>query len=77
MGNNRPLPTRCVENFLTSKGYSYQRTKGSHDQWVKKGSRTIPVWGNSKEIPAMHLRTNCKTIGIGIEELYTWAEKNC
>lgn len=73
----RPLPTKCWEKFLTYKGYMYERTKSSHDQWVKKGFRTIPVWGNEKQIPALHLKTSCRTIGCTLEELYEWADKNC
>ena len=46
MENFRPLPTKCWENFLTFKGYKYNRTESSHDQWTKRGSRTIPVWGD-------------------------------
>jgi len=58
MGNFRPLPTKCGEAFLKYNGFKYSgRTKGSHDQWTKKGYRTIPVWGDEKQIPAMHLKT--------------------
>ncbi len=77
MGKFRPLPTKCWERFLEYKGYLYSRTVGSHDQWTKKGSRTIPVWGNEKEIPAFHLRTSSKTIGCTIEDIYDWADNNC
>lgn len=58
-------------------GYDCIRTKGSHDQWTKKGKRTIPVWGNEKQIPARHLKGDCKSIGITIENLYKWADNNC
>jgi predicted RNA binding protein YcfA (HicA-like mRNA interferase family) len=77
MGNFRSLPTKCWEAFLTLKGFKYSRTQSSHDQWTKHGHRTIPVWGNEKEIPAFHLRTGCKTIGCKPEELYDWAAQNC
>lgn len=77
MGNYRPLQTKCWENFLTYKGYKYQRTKGSHDQWAKNGHRTIPVWGDEKQIPAMHLHTSCKTLGVNLSDVYNWADKNC
>lgn len=74
----RPLPTKCWENFLKYKGYSYSgRTKGSHDQWTKPRSRTIPVWGDEKEIPAQHLKSSCRTIGCTLDDLYEWAEANC
>jgi predicted RNA binding protein YcfA (HicA-like mRNA interferase family) len=77
MGNFRPLPTKCWEKFLTLKGFTYQRTRGSHDLWTKPGYRTIPVWGDEKQIPAMHLKTSCRTIGCTTDELYSWAERNC
>ena len=77
MGNFRPLPTKCWEKYLASLGYECVRTKGSHDQWVRKNSRTIPVWGNEKEIPAFQLKCSCKTIGKTIQELYQWADQNC
>jgi predicted RNA binding protein YcfA (HicA-like mRNA interferase family) len=77
MGNFRPLPTRCWEAFLKFHGYQYARTKGSHDQWVKRNSRTIAVWGDEKEIPALHLKTSCRTIGVSLENLYKWADENC
>lgn len=70
MGNFRLIPTKCWERFLTLKGFTYKRTKGSHDLWVKNNFRTIPVWGAEKQIPAFHLKTGCATI-------YDWAEENC
>jgi predicted RNA binding protein YcfA (HicA-like mRNA interferase family) len=77
MGEYRPLPTKCWERFLAFKGYSYSRTRGSHDIWTKSNSRSIPVWGDEKEIPAMHLKTSCRTIGVLLDELYNWAKENC
>lgn len=77
MGNFRPLPTKCWEAFLAFNGYHYDRTSASHDQWVKKGFRTIPVWGNEKQVPAMHLKTSCRTIGCTLDALYQWANGHC
>lgn len=77
MGNYRPLALKCWELFLMANGYSYRRTKGSHDQWTKEGSRTIAVWGNEKVVPAMHLQTSCRTIGCTMLHLYEWAVVNC
>lgn len=77
MGNFRPLATKCWELFLVTMGYTHNRTASSHDQWTKRGSRTIPVWGKDKEIPAMHLKTSCRTIGCTLEFLYAWADQNC
>lgn len=77
MGNFRPIPTKCWEKFLRMLGYECVRTKGSHDQWVKKGKRTVPVWGNEKQIPPMHLKTVCTSIGWTLEDFYKWADENC
>jgi predicted RNA binding protein YcfA (HicA-like mRNA interferase family) len=74
---HRPIPTKCWEKFLTLKGFTYKRTKGSHDQWTKPGHRTIPVWGDEKLVPADHLKTGCKSIGIDPDELYNWVANNC
>ena len=73
----RPLLTKCWESFLSFHGFKYSRTKGSHDQWTKPGHRTIPVWGDEKEIPAFHLKTGCRSINCTMEALYAWADKNC
>ena len=76
MGNYRPLSTKCWEAFLSFNGYTYAgTTKGSHDQWTKKGHRTIPVWGNKKMIPALHLKTGCSSIGCALEDLYNGVVK--
>jgi predicted RNA binding protein YcfA (HicA-like mRNA interferase family) len=55
MGNFRPLPLRCWLAFLDLHGFKYARTTASHDQYTRRNSRSIPVWGNEKEIPAQHL----------------------
>lgn len=77
MGNYRPLPTKCWEAFLSKHGFIYSRTKGSHDIWTKLGFRSIPVWGDEKEIPAMHLKTGCSILLVTMDELYRWAKENC
>jgi hypothetical protein len=79
MGNFRPLQRKCWEKFLKEyAGFEGPiRTKGSHDQWTKKGKRTIPVWGDEKEIPAFHLKQGCRTIDVTLEFLYDWAKREC
>ena len=77
MGKFRPIDTTCWEKFLTFHNFKYKRTKGSHDSWTKVAHRTIPVWGNEKQIPAFHLRTGCNTIGCTMEKMYAWVEENC
>lgn len=73
----KPVDTRCWERFLKFMGYTHVRTASSHDQWTKKNSRTIPVWGNKKTIPAIHIKTSCATMGIDTDVFYIWAKENC
>ncbi len=59
-------------------GYSYARTVASHEHWIKKGIyRTITFQGADKDIPGLHLKTNCKTMGCTLKDLYDWAAVNC
>jgi predicted RNA binding protein YcfA (HicA-like mRNA interferase family) len=73
----KPIKTKCWENFLAYQGFKYNRTNGSHDIWTKSGKRSIPVWGNEKEIPAMHISNSCRTIGCTIDIFEAWASNNC
>lgn len=74
----RPLATKCFLAFIEFMGFKYSRTESSHDMYTKKGClRSIVIRKKDKDIPALHLKTNCKTIGCTLPELYKWAEKNC
>jgi len=78
MGNFRPLPVKCWEAFLVFNGFKFDRINSSHHHWKKPGIlRTVTFWGNEKQVPALHLKTCCRTIGCTIEYLMEWAEKNC
>jgi len=77
MGNFRPLDTSCWEKFLTFMGFSLNRKSSSHHQWTRNGFRTIPVWGNEKQIPPFHLMRGCESMNTTLEVLYAWANKNC
>ena len=77
MGNFRPIDTDCWEKFLKSKGFQQKRISSSHFNWTKPHNRTIPVWGNEKQIPAFHLSRGCKTIGCSMTDLYKWVDENC
>lgn len=78
MGNFRPLPTRCFVAFLLLNGFTYNRTTASHDVYTRKGTfRSVIIREKDKDIPALHLKTNCQTIGCTLDVLYNWAETNC
>lgn len=77
MGNFRPLALKCWTRFLAYMGYEYDRTKASHEHWKKPGYRTVTFWGNEKQVPPLHLKTCCTSMGCSLEDLYAWADKNC
>ena len=78
MGNFRPLATKCFLAFLDMMGFRYSRTESSHDMYIKKGClRSIVIRKKDKTVPAFHIKTNCKTIGCSMSDVYAWADKNC
>jgi hypothetical protein len=78
MGNNRPVKTKHWLKFLDSKNCKYKRTTASHDHYKCPNCfRTITHREKDKEIPAFHLQTNLKTLGLTLKDLYTWIQENC
>lgn len=77
MNNFRPVPTKCWEKFLKSQGYTLSRVRGSHYQYTKRDARTIPVWGDEKEIPAFHVKKALENMGWTLEMFYGWSDFNC
>ena len=54
------------------------RTRASHDHYKCPGCNgTITHREKDKEIPAMHLQTNLRTMDLTLKDLYDWIEKNC
>jgi len=78
MGNYRPVKKKCWKKYLEHLGWELDRISASHHQYVKKGAkRPIPMYGSKKEIPALHIKTSCKTLGVNPKDVYEWIEKNC
>jgi predicted RNA binding protein YcfA (HicA-like mRNA interferase family) len=73
----KPAPTKCWVKFLTFKGFTCVRISASHHQYKKSGYRTIPVWGDEKQIPAQHIKQSCTSMGIKPDDFYNWASENC
>jgi len=78
MGNDHPVKTRCWLRFLASKGCTYLRTKSSHDMYKCPNClQDIVFRGREKDVPAMHVRTNLRTMGIPYRESLEWKKENC
>ena len=78
MGNNRPVTKSDWIKFLEAHGCTKKRHNGtSHEHWKCPNCiRTITHRGQDKEIPALHLATNLKTMGLTLKDLYDWVENN-
>ena len=77
MGNNRPVKTKCWVKFLEAHKCKYLRTKASHDLYKCPNCfRTITHREKDKEIPALHLQSNLKTMGYDLQYLYNWIKEN-
>jgi len=78
LGNNRPIKTSDWERFLTEHDCEKKRHKGTSHVHYKCPNciRTITFRGQEKEIPAMHLSTNLRTMGFTLSYLYEWLDKN-
>lgn len=62
------IKTKKYRKFLTSQGYVFDRIKGDHEIWKKKGSRPVVFVGKEKEVPVFHIGKNNKTIGLKNDE---------
>ena len=78
MGNYRPIKTACFIKFLLSRGCTFESMEASHTKYKCPNClMSIIFWGKKKEVPAAHLKTNMKTLGLTLEDLYKWVDENC
>lgn len=69
----KPIPTKKFKKFLKSKGLKHVRNNGDHEIWDYPDKnntllRPITIIGCDKEIPAFHITTNLKTLGISYSD---------
>jgi uncharacterized protein YllA (UPF0747 family) len=68
----KPIPTKKFKKFLKQRGLKHIRNQGDHEIWdFPKDSqllRPITIVGCEKEIPALHIQTNLKTLNISYED---------
>ena len=75
--SHRPVKISLWVRFLESKGCKYVSTKASHDKYKCPGcTRSIIHRENDKDIPALHIHTNLKSMGIDKNEFWKWIEDN-
>ena len=67
------IPFRKYVRFLKSKRLVLQRTTSSHEIWNhpdKPFLRPLVIRRKDKDIPFLHIKTNCETMGITLERFY-------
>ena len=73
----RPIKTKDWVRFLEAHNCKYKRTKASHVHYQCLGCfRPVTHRSKDKDIPAMHLQTNLKTMGLSLDYLYEWIKNN-
>jgi len=64
----KPVSTKIFKKFLRATGLKHQRTSGDHEIWDYPNKsdllRPVTFIGCDKNIPALHVNTNLKTLGI-------------
>jgi hypothetical protein len=68
----KPVPTKKFVQFLKEIGLEHLRSKGDHEIWdyPENSSLLRPVTFISKDktVPALHVDTNLKTLGMTYKE---------
>lgn len=69
MGELQSIKTSKFRTFLIYQGLELIRTKGDHEIWYRYGlPRPVVIQAKNKNMPATHIRTNLKTMGISVQE---------
>ena len=77
MGNYRPVKTKDFRKFLEAHKCRFLGKESSHEKWkCPRCFRTITFRYIDKTIPALHLKTNLKTMGLTLKDLHSWIEEN-
>lgn len=78
MGNNRPVKTKDWIAFLEAHNCKFIRIRASHSHYKCPNCiRTITHREKDKEVPALHAKTNLRTMEKTLQYLYTWIDNNC
>ena len=78
MSNDRPVPVKCWEKFLKHRNCKFKSIKASHHKWRCDGCiRSIMFWGNEKEIPFGHIKTNLVSMDVPKADFWAWVKDNC
>jgi hypothetical protein len=69
--SSKPIKRKVWVDWLKSRGFKHIRTEASHEIWdnpVEPLNRPIVFRTVGKEIPAFHIDTCLKTIGVAYKD---------
>jgi len=73
MGELGSVKLSLFRKFLKEQGLKKTGGKGDHEKWSKNDlSRPVILQVKNKNIPAFHIRTNLKTLGISVKDFLNW-----
>ena len=64
MAGVRPIPSREFEKFLRAVGCAFIRQKGDHAMYNRPGIRRPVVVCRGRDISALEIMSNLRTLGI-------------
>jgi hypothetical protein len=76
---DKPVDTYIFIAFLEHLGLQAVRSKESHEAWnreINPLDRPIIFRPSNKQIPPLHIRTNCLTLGWSVNDFWKWVEQN-
>jgi predicted RNA binding protein YcfA (HicA-like mRNA interferase family) len=75
----KPVPTKKFKKVLKKLGLKHIRDHGDHEIWDYpedgKLLRPVTIIGCDKTIPALHIQTNLKTLGLSYKEFQDKLDK--
>ena len=75
---DKPVDTSIFIAFLEHLDLKAKRHKGSHQAWNRDDDpldRPIIIRPKDKQIPSIHIRTNCQTLGWSVNDFWKWVQK--
>lgn len=65
-----PVKVSDFRKFLSSQGFTFDRTKGDHEIWIKPGvNRPVVFPTKDKELSPFFIKSNLKTMELSFDDI--------
>ena len=71
----RTVPIKTYKQFLKSQRLEFKRMGKCHELWDlpdESLSRPVTIRCKGKEVPLLHIHTNCITMGLTLKDFKNW-----